>query len=141
MCASRSHPLYLCRAVPCGEAPGRGFSRPGLCFSPFWFFLRAYLVWFGCVIPALYEVIQYIHLPCVAPVPNSACGYGLVIPIIRLSSALLVQICIHVRPHVCHEAAMRRSCCMYRSDGASPPVCVRMCLTRSPDVEKSLPHA
>jgi hypothetical protein len=127
MCASRSHPLYLCRAVAMWGGSRPRFLAAWVVFFPFLVFLRAYLVWFGCVIPALYEVIQYIHLPCVAPVPNSACGYGLVIPIIRLSSALLVQICIHVRPHVCHEAAMRRSCRMYRSDGASPP-CASACV-------------
>ena len=27
--------------------------------SPFAVFLRAYLVWLGCLVPGLYEVIQY----------------------------------------------------------------------------------
>ena len=43
-------PTRACWAVTREEAPGRGFPRSGL---------RAYLVWLGCLVPGLYEVIQY----------------------------------------------------------------------------------
>ena len=35
------------------------FRGLGCDLSPFWFFLRALSVWFGRMIPGLYEVIQY----------------------------------------------------------------------------------
>jgi hypothetical protein len=51
--------MRACWAVPCEEAPGRGLFAVWVAFFPVLGFLRPNLVWFGCMIPGLYEVIRY----------------------------------------------------------------------------------
>ena len=57
-------PVVQAVAVSAGgveEAPGRSFSRSGLWSFPVLGFFACLSVWFGRMIPGLYEVIQYTH--------------------------------------------------------------------------------
>jgi hypothetical protein len=51
--------MQVCWAVQGEEAPGRGFSRSGWWSFPVLGGFACLSVWFGHMIPGLYEVIQY----------------------------------------------------------------------------------
>ena len=51
--------MQVCWAVQGEEASGRGFSRSGLWSCPVLGGFACLSVWFGRMIPGLYEVIQY----------------------------------------------------------------------------------
>ena len=51
--------MRACWAVQSEEAPGRGFLRSGLWSFPVLGGFACLSVWFGRMIPGLYEVIQY----------------------------------------------------------------------------------